>query len=114
MDNICLDINVMGSNSLVCIELLGGLGNQLFQYAAGQSISKKYNISLLIVRERDNAHNIKKYDYRGIMMEGFQIDNDIDTNNFMGGMAVYNQSSGFEKWSVEMFIPIINKGIPKK
>jgi hypothetical protein len=38
----------MGTNDAVCVELKGGLGNQLFQYAAGRALSLRLSCRLVL------------------------------------------------------------------
>ena len=53
----------MQSQEMVTIKLQGGLGNQLFQYAAGFNYAKKYQLNLCI-----DASNVRRtHDRKGIL-----------------------------------------------
>ena len=47
----------------VCVQLLGGLGNQLFQYAAAKAVQKNSGGNLLLNKESNNPHNTNGHNY---------------------------------------------------
>lgn len=53
----------MDEAKFVYIEVFGGLGNQLFQYAAGYTVSKIYSCKIYIKNDNNNPHNIKEHNY---------------------------------------------------
>lgn len=52
---------------MIVVTLMGGMGNQMFQYALGRSLSLKYNkplkIDLSFLKRRDMGHNFMYRDY---------------------------------------------------
>ena len=60
----------------VVVNLMGGLGNQMFQYAIGKKISLKYNKKLIL----DKTFLLRRdldITYRNFDLDIFNIDNDI-------------------------------------
>ena len=74
------------------VQLLGGLGNQLFQYAAGLAIQKKTGGKLYLYAALANKHS--GIDYRTILYTG-----GIPQNTILPITYIYSQKNGFEIWS---------------
>lgn len=67
-------IQVEDTNSYIGIELVGGLGNMLFQFATAYSLSKQYNKTLYLNTSHYlNPHSITKYEF----IEKYKNDNII-------------------------------------
>ena len=82
----------------IIIVLQGGLGNQLFQYAAGLAITSHLGGELWLTPARENTHS--EVDYRHNMIRAKAIG--IDGNP--AGNATFNQQSGaYDKWSPSDF-----------
>jgi hypothetical protein len=86
----------------VCVELLGGLGNQLFQYAAAKSIATRLGYKLLLNKESNNAHNTNGHNYtKELFTDAEEVD--IPTHAHWifeaHGIRIYNQQNGFEAWN---------------
>lgn len=87
----------------VCVNLFGGLGNQLFQYAAGKVVADQNHCQLFVNKETDNAHNIRGHNYR---KELFTDATEVDwPTGPMGewvfksqGIHVFSQQDGFAPW----------------
>ena len=59
---------------MIIVKLMGGLGNQMFQYAAGKSLSVTYNESLLLdITEFTNKIKIRDYTVREFGLNNFSI-----------------------------------------
>lgn len=56
----------MGKITSVIINLEGGLGNQLYQYAAGLSFSKKYLVPLKVVEREDSPNDPRRHSHLGL------------------------------------------------
>ncbi|MBV5329827.1 MAG: alpha-1,2-fucosyltransferase [Chlorobium sp.] len=54
--------------SIVIVRLIGGLGNQMFQYAAGRSLSDSHHVPLLL-----DISGFEQYDLRRYELGGFNI-----------------------------------------
>ncbi len=54
---------------MIIVKLMGGMGNQMFQYAMAKSLSKKYNIPFYMDR-----HYIDNFDWRNYDLDLFQIE----------------------------------------
>jgi hypothetical protein len=66
--------------SKVIVSLYGGLGNQLFQYAVGRSISVKNNASLVLdIAWFEIVDSLKDTTSRKFMLSSFLIDYEIQT-----------------------------------
>lgn len=55
---------------MICIQLSGGLGNQMFQYACGRSLAYKHQTDLVFDVSRLNKQRIT----RGITIRSFELD----------------------------------------
>ena len=86
---------------IVLVNRMGGLGNQLFQYAAARAVVFHHPQSYLAVEdERDNSHNHKHYDYAQIFMKDALCLRDCSFNEF-------HQRSSFAPWDpVMMELPV--------
>jgi hypothetical protein len=62
-------------DGLLFIQLMGGLGNQLYIYAAGLTVSRKIGLPLCVIPRTENKH--KNRDYT-IMLKSVPIENTPD------------------------------------
>ena len=53
----------MDGKSYVFIEVFGGLGNQLFQYASAFMVAQLTQSKLYVQQDKTNPHNIKQHNY---------------------------------------------------
>jgi hypothetical protein len=84
----------------ITVRLQGGLGNQLFQYAAGLSLKKCMgpNTSLHLIMLEENKHNHLGHDYStDLFVKGTKITEYTPT-------VPYIQYSAFEPWYPELLI----------
>lgn len=67
---------------MIIVKLMGGMGNQMFQYALGRNLSLKYNVPLKIdlsfLNRRDFGPN---FTYRNYDLDIFNIFEDFDLSN---------------------------------
>jgi hypothetical protein len=98
----------------VCVELMGGLGNQLFQYAAAKAIQKYSRGRLLLNKESSNIHNINGHNYaKELFTDAEEVDIPINATWVLEaqGVKIYNQQNGFEEWNPQNIIaPCLLKG----
>jgi hypothetical protein len=90
----------------VLVELFGGLGNQLFQYAAARVLSDYWKVPLFLTQESQNKHNNSKMDYRKeLRLLGTHLD--FSTNGFpvVPNMQMFYQDDGFGVWKAEGWHP---------
>lgn len=94
------------------VELFGGLGNQLFQYAAGRIFAQRWNAPLCLCQETDNKHNTSKLDYRKeLALQGVHFD--FSTKNLpqVPNMRMFYQENGFGAWKPEDYsAPLVLRG----
>jgi len=86
----------------VCVQLLGGLGNQLFQYAAAKTVHQNSGGNLLLNKELNNAHNTNGHNYvKELFTDATEVDISIHADWVFEsqGIKVYNQENGFEAWN---------------
>ena len=89
------------NDSFIFVNLMGGLGNQLFQYAAGMLHRKHSNGTLILCKPHTNIHDNK--DYRPIL---FKNENMYD-GNLPPHITLY-QDDGFASWNpLEWKYPIL-------
>lgn len=81
--------------SKVYVSLIGGLGNQLFQYAAGLAVARSSGRTLCLLPPTQNIHSTE--DYRAIMTKGIPTDS-IDRQV----IPVATPSDAFSVWSPEL------------
>ena len=80
------------NESLIFVNLMGGLGNQLFQYAAGLLHRKTSNGVLILCKPHTNIHDSR--DYREIIFK--------NENKYDGGLlpqATLYQDDGYAFWN---------------
>jgi hypothetical protein len=87
----------------VCVNLFGGLGNQIFQYAAAKAVAKINNCRILVNKESDNAHNINNHNYaQELFKDTIEVDwprGPLGEWLFKSqGVNVFSQGDGFEAW----------------
>lgn len=109
-------LNVSESMEFVCVNLFGGLGNQLFQYAAAKTVALKYGCQLCVNKEADNAHNIHGHNYA---QELFTDAQEVDWPKgsiaqwlyTSQGVTVVSQDNGFAPWDLTSIkIPTLLNG----
>lgn len=84
---------------IVSVNRMGGLGNQLFQYAAARAVVFHHPQSIVAVEEeRDNSHNHKQYDYAQIFMKDALRLRD-------SSLVEFHQPSSFAPWYPQMIPP---------
>jgi hypothetical protein len=67
---------------MIVVKLSGGLGNQMFQYAAGKSLSSKLGVSLgLDIRELVKGNTTNEYTFRTFQLNKFLINSEIVPSN---------------------------------
>lgn len=87
----------------IIIVLQGGLGNQLFQYAAGLTLASRLGGELWLTPTQENKHSGK--DYRGTLYKRGKA---IGPDGKPVGQIVFHQhGESFESWSPDQY-----KGIP--
>ena len=98
----------------VCVELLGGIGNQLFQYAAAKAVQKNTRGRLLLNKESNNAHNTNGHNYaKELFTDTEEVDFPVHAIWVFEtqGVKVYNQQNGFEAWNPQSIsAPCLLKG----
>ena len=61
---------LIGSNKTpIYLRLMGGLGNQLFQYAAGRSLADRLGVELVL----DGRYVVRKSQHTGLALDAFKI-----------------------------------------
>lgn len=78
--------------------LQGGLGNQIFQYAAGLSASLTIGRTLQLLPAQHNHHSTR--DYRGLFSSGSPCDTPPPEP-----VAVFGPSDAFARWDPNLRIP---------
>jgi len=68
---------------LVIVRLLGGLGNQIFQYATGRAVANRLDTELLL-----DVSSFEHYDLRRYELGGFAIDGRVATSNDLARAGV--------------------------
>lgn len=70
-------------NEVVITRLIGGLGNQLFQYAVGRAISERTQAPLLL-----DASGFASYELRCYELDGFNISAKVASDAQLAGVGV--------------------------
>ena len=83
----------MGEADAIVVRLMGGLGNQLFQYACGRALATQHGLPLLL----DPREVIRKGAHSGLAIELFNI-----KAEFIDGQSKYALASW--KWKVSRAI----------
>jgi hypothetical protein len=87
----------------VCVNLFGGLGNQLFQYAAGKVVANQNHCQLFVNKEIENAHNKFGHNYANeLFTSAVEVDwprGPLGEWLFHSqGVNVVSQQDGFAPW----------------
>jgi len=80
----------------IVIQLTDGLGNQMFQYAAGRAISQSLGGELVLLPCSTNPHSTK--DYRSILFTKAR-----HTIGTLRPTTIYIQKTPWDSWSPSMF-----------
>lgn len=78
---------------MITVRLQGGLGNQLFQYAAALAVKKHLSLPIYFVMFEENVHNTLGHNYTEL------FDGNLHTTVPEDAEIVYNQYSSFEPWN---------------
>lgn len=92
---------------IVGVNRMGGLGNQLFQYAAARAVAKHYRIGHIVLEsEIDNIHNIRDKDYAAIL-----YDDTTDDQELLKECGYYFQEGFSTPWDVrDASPPVVLRG----
>jgi hypothetical protein len=86
----------------VIVNRMGGLGNQLFQYAAARAVARHHpEAQIYIGNETENSHNHKCYDYANLFMKYAVLEEGISCGD------EFRQSGPFTPWHPETLSPPI-------
>lgn len=86
---------------VVVSDRMGGLGNQLFQYAAACAVAHHHpRTRVLVGPERLNGHNCRGHDYARILMRRAEV---VDT--VPGNTRVFAQGGSFLPWLPDKIVP---------
>lgn len=67
---------------MIVVKLMGGMGNQMFQYAIGRNLSLKYNLPLKIDLSFLKSRNMgPNFVYRDYDLDLFNVEEDFDLNS---------------------------------
>ena len=83
---------------IIITRLIGGLGNQLFQYSAGLALSKKLSIPFLI-----DISSFKKYKLHKYSLHHFNINAKIASQSELKKFYGRRESSLFDKLRYKIF-----------
>ena len=84
----------------IVVNRMGGLGNQLFQYAAARAVAHHHPGQIYVQEETDNPHNHKKYDYALIFMKHAVVAQVSPSYRHE-----FHQASSFVPWQPETIHP---------
>lgn len=87
----------------VLVNRMGGLGNQLFQYAAARAVAYHHpGVMIYVEEETENIHNHRGYDYASLFMRDARV---VPTG--MSCPREFHPVSGFAPWHPEEVHPPI-------
>ena len=85
----------------VCVYRMGGLGNQLFQYAAARAVADARGGKILVEKEELNAHNHLNHDYAALLLKDAEEVRSIQDKE-KDAFHTFEQPGGaFGPWSIE-------------
>ena len=73
---------------MIIVKILGGMGNQMFQYATGRSLALKHNVELKLDISGFNSY--KLHPYR------------LNNFNIVENIATENEIKQFTRWKIEV------------
>lgn len=100
----CVPLAVVAPVARVVVsDRMGGLGNQLFQYAAACAVAHHHpQTRVLIGPERLNGHNWRGHDYARVLMGRAEV-----VDRVPDGVGVFALGSPFVPWRPESLCPPI-------
>jgi hypothetical protein len=84
----------------IVVNRMGGLGNQLFQYAAARAVAHHHPGQIYVEQETENSHNHKQYDYARIFMKHAVV-----VGTAPSCPHAFHQGSSFAPWQPENIHP---------
>lgn len=73
---------------MIIVKIIGGLGNQMFQYSLGRSIAVKNNVELKLDISAFDSYKLHSYQ--------------LDKFNIIENIATYKEIKGFTRWKIEV------------
>jgi hypothetical protein len=95
-------------NGMIIMQLMGGLGNQMFQYALGRRLAIERNVSLKL-----DLSWYKQYDTRTYRLDYFQIDAEIASPDELEGVK-YSRWRGIParfQQSIQNYLPYYRQAV---
>jgi hypothetical protein len=88
----------------ILVNRMGGLGNQLFQYAAARAVAFHHpHTQIYVETETENSHNHKKYEYASLFMKQAIL---LPSPSLLPPtLNEFHQKSSFFPWSPETISP---------
>jgi len=85
----------------VCVSRIGGLGNQLFQYAAAKAVADTYGYLLLVEKEGSNGHNSLGHNYATLLMKDAKEVHSLSDSTTTSFYHFIQPGGAFGPWSVQ-------------
>lgn len=94
---------MMMQSFIIVVNRMGGLGNQLFQYAAACAVAYHHPYSKIYVEpESENPHNYNQYEYADIFMKDA-----VHLQGKVYSIREFHQGNSFVPWHPEQLKPPI-------
>lgn len=87
---------------MIIVKLMGGLGNQLFQYATGRALAVRYNVPLKLDLSFLKADTKGHYTKRDLELEPFKLKYEISTQK---ELSTFQETTAFQKF--KKYIPFL-------
>jgi hypothetical protein len=95
---------------MIVTRLLGGLGNQLFQYSVGRFLAQKTHARLKL-----DVSAFRQYRLRPYKLQHFHVEADVLTERELRELGIQDRPNGVFSWALHRFrkrasIPIVSEG----
>jgi hypothetical protein len=87
----------MSDRDVVVVKLIGGLGNQMFQYAAGRAVAHRHGVPLLLDTSGFASYELRRYELDGLAICA-DIANEEQRPKLTGTAGKRNVWSALERW----------------
>jgi hypothetical protein len=93
---------------VITVSLIGGLGNQMFQYAAGKALAERHGVALAL-----DLSGFKDYTLRSFLLDQLRIPETIASSPHVEPAQKPEENFARAKWKARIDRLLVKTGMPK-
>lgn len=93
---------------MITVSLIGGLGNQMFQYAAGKALAERHGVPLAL-----DISGFRKYPLRAFLLDRLLVPEAIASSTLAGPIEKPDENFARAKWKGRVDRLLLRAGLPK-